>query len=146
MKKDVKPTAKLLPFKQNASTECPMYLSHVPAGFPSPADDYLGQALDLNDLLIKHPEATFFVRVEGDSMINAGIYHDDILVVDRSIPPSNNKVVIAVVFGELTVKRLARKQDKIFLIAENPNYEPIEVTSEMEMQIWGVATHVVHEL
>ena len=123
-----------------------MYLSHVPAGFPSPADDYLGQALDLNDLLIKHPEATFFVRVEGDSMINAGIYHDDILVVDRSIPPSNNKVVIAVVFGELTVKRLLRKQDKIFLIAENPSYEPIEVTSEMEMQIWGVATHVVHDL
>lgn len=146
MKKVANPTAKLIPFERKSQVECPLYLSHVQAGFPSPADDYLGQALDLNDLLVRHPEATFFVRVEGDSMVNAGIHHGDILVVDRSLTPTNNRIVIAVVFGELTVKRLIKEKDKLFLVAENPEYSPIEITAEMEMQIWGVASHVIHSL
>ena len=83
----------------------PLFSSGVSAGFPSPADDYIDRQLDLNELLIKKPAATFFIRVAGDSMIGAGIHHDDILIVDRSLEPANNKIVIAVVDGELTVKR-----------------------------------------
>jgi DNA polymerase V len=124
----------------------PIYMVPVAAGFPSPAEDYIEGSLDLNKHLIKHPAATFFVKVTGDSMLNAGIHPDDILIVDRSIEPVNNKVVIAVLNGELTVKRLKLKNSKIFLIPENINYSPIEIDEGTDFEIWGVVTNVIHPL
>lgn len=122
----------------------PLYASSVKAGFPSPADDFIEQYLDLNDHLIKHPAATFFVRASGESMINAGIYSGDMLVVDRSIEAVHGHVVIAAVNGELTVKRLSRQQGKTRLLAENPEFAAIELTSDQDVVIWGVVTHVIH--
>ncbi|MFA7454861.1 MAG: translesion error-prone DNA polymerase V autoproteolytic subunit [Desulfobulbaceae bacterium] len=124
----------------------PLFLSGVSAGFPSPAEDYVDRKLDLNELLIKNPAATFFVRVAGDSMTGAGIHHDDILVVDRSLEPVSNNIVIAVYDGELTVKRLVRDKNGLRLVAENPNYPPLEITEENGCEIWGVVTSVVHQL
>lgn len=119
--------------------------SQVMAGFPSPAEDFLECGLDLNDYLIKHPAATFFVRVEGDSMVGAGIHTGDILIVDRSLEPRHNSVVIAVIDGDFTVKKLKKEKGKIFLMPENENYSPIEL-SDQELIIWGVVTNVIHEL
>ena len=124
----------------------PLYLSKIYAGFPSPADDYLDKRLDLNEFLIKHPAATFFVRVDGDSMVNAGIYSGDILIVDRSLEPKNNKIIIAVVNGEFTVKRFRRTKEKIYLLSENPDFQPIEITEDVDFEIWGVVIHVIHSL
>ncbi len=126
--------------------ECPLFMIPVSAGFPSPADDYIEGSLDLNKHLVKHPAATFFVRVAGDSMINAGIHPDDILIVDRSLDPVDKKVVIAIVNGELTVKRIRIKKDGIYLVAENINYNPVKINKEMEFEVWGVVTNVIHSL
>jgi len=124
----------------------PFFLSGVSAGFPSPADDYLDQKLDLNEYLVKNPAATFFVRVAGDSMIGAGINDNDILVVDRSLEPSSNNIVIAVVNGELTVKRLIKNKNSCLLCAENPVYPPLTINEEIPLEIWGVAAYVIHSL
>ena len=118
----------------------------VAAGFPSPAEDYIEGKLDLNRHLIKHPAATFFVRVSGDSMIDAGIHPGDILIVDRSLEPADKKVVIAVIDGELTVKRIRIKKGRIYLMPENEKYKPIEIEKEMNFDIWGVVTNVIHPL
>jgi DNA polymerase V len=123
----------------------PLFLSGVSAGFPSPAEDYVDRKLDLNELLIKNPAATFFVRVAGDSMTGAGIHHDDILIVDRSLEPVSGNIVIAVYNGELTVKRLRQKGGKACLAAENPSYSPLVISEENECEIWGVVTSVVHQ-
>lgn len=122
----------------------PFYQSCISAGFPSPAEDALAERLDLNELLIKHPSATFFLRVSGHSMIKAGIHHNDILIVDRSIEPSHGKIVIASLDGELTVKRLQIFGKRVCLVAENELYRPIEITKEMDFRIWGVVTNVIH--
>ena len=122
----------------------PLYLSKIYAGFPSPADDYLDRRLDLNEFLIKHPAATFFVRVDGDSMMHAGIYSGDILIVDRSLEPKNNKIIVAVVNGDFTVKRFRRTKGRIYLFSENPDFPPIEVTEDIDFEIWGVVIHVIH--
>lgn len=124
----------------------PFYATRVAAGFPSPADDYLESKLDLNQYLVKHPAATFFVRVEGESMLGAGIHPDDILVVDRSLKPTDGKIVIAVVNGELTVKRLKIGPNSVTLLPENPRYPAIPITEEMNFSIWGVVTNVIHSL
>lgn len=124
----------------------PLFLASVSAGFPSPAEDYIESRLDLNRHLIKHPAATFFVRVAGDSMTGAGIHQGDILVVDRVVEPADRSVVIAVIDGELTVKRICTKNGKLRLMADNCNYEPLEVTEEQTFEIWGVVTHVIHPL
>lgn len=127
-------------------THSPLYLAPVAAGFPSPADDYVERALDLNEHLIRHPAATYFVRASGNSMINAGIHDGDLLIVDRSLVPSEHQVVIAVIAGEFTVKRFCKKNGKIFLCPENDAYSPIEVTEESDCQIWGVVLHSIHRL
>lgn len=123
----------------------PLFLSGVSAGFPSPADDYVDRKLDLNELLIRNPAATFFVRVAGDSMTGAGISHNDILVVDRSLEPAGGSIVIAVYDGELTVKRLVCDKTGMRLVAENPDYPPLDITGENGCEIWGVVTSVVHQ-
>ena len=122
------------------------YSSAVTAGFPSPADDYLESKLDLNDYLIKHPSATFFVRVVGDSMVNAGIHNNDIIIVDRSIKPKHGKIIVAALDGQMTVKRLYRRDKKVILLPENKLFKPIEISDSMEIVIWGVATNVIHAL
>jgi DNA polymerase V len=118
----------------------------VTAGFPSPAEDYIEGSLDLNEHLIKHPAATFFVKVTGNSMINAGIHPGDILIVDRSLEPADSKVVIAVVNGDLTVKRIRMKKGDIVLMPENKDYKPLQIEAEMSFEIWGVVTNVIHPL
>lgn len=122
----------------------PLFGYAVPAGFPSAADDFIEQYLDLNQLLVKHKEATFFVRVSGYSMIGAGIYPGDIIVVDRSLEPQSGKIVIAAVGNELTVKRLYIHDGIVMLKAENPDYPDIVVHDELE--IWGVVTSVIHKV
>lgn len=127
-------------------TTVPLFTSKVAAGFPSPADDYIEKTLDLNDLLIQKPAATFFVRAEGESMLGAGIHPNDILIVDRSIKPVLGKIVICALNGELTVKRLKSIGDEIILGAENPEYKDIIVRDAIELIIWGVVTNVIHSV
>lgn len=133
-------------YDDKTSQKFPMYGNKLSAGFPSPADDFLDKKIDLNEHLIKHPAATFFVRVEGDSMIHAGIFSGDTLIVDRSLQASSGKVVVAVLNGEFLVKRIKKIRNKIFLEAENPKYKPIEITESMPFEIWGVVTAVIHSL
>lgn len=130
--------------KVHAGPAIHFYESGLPAGFPSPADDYLERSLDLHELLVEHPEATFFVRVQGDSMTGAKMHSGDILIVDRSLTAAHGKIVVALLNGEFTVKRLVRKGQKLYLAAENPCYPPIEVTEESDFQVWGVVTYVIH--
>ena len=127
----------------------------VVAGFPSPAEQYFEPPLDLNELLVKHPAATFFVKVEGDSMIGAGIHDKDFLVVDRSLPPVNGDIIIAAVDGEFTVKTYrtgmktgkdGRKHRFVALEPANPNYPTITITSGHELQTFGKVTAVIHQL
>ena len=124
----------------------PLFLNPVAAGFPSPADDYIERRLDLNEYLVRNPPATFFVRAQGDSMLGAGIHDGDILVVDRSIPPVHNRVVIAAVHGELTVKRLWMRDGMTVLRPENPAYPPLDMTGVEQFEVWGVVTSVIHSL
>lgn len=124
----------------------PLYLERISAGFPSPADDYIETALDLNTYLVRNPAATFMVRVSGDSMTGAGIHDGDILVVDRSEEPVPGKIVVAVLDGELTVKRLVRKDGQILLAPDNPRYRPIVVAAEQDLHVWGVVSGVVRRL
>lgn len=121
-----------------------LFQSKVPAGFPSPATEYLGDTLDLNEYLINNPTASFFAKVEGDSMIGAGIFEGDLLVIDKSLNAKHKDIVIASVNDEFTVKRLDTR-DGIQLIAENKAYQPIKLTGEMEFVIWGVVTGVVRK-
>lgn len=134
----------VLEFVQHKGYQLPLYSSKVQAGFPSPADDSAEGRLDLNEHLVKHPASTFFVRVAGESMINAGIHPDDILVVDRSLEPIHGRVVIAAIDGELTVKRLHKEKGELLLMPENDDYPPIRVSETEELFIWGVVTSVIH--
>lgn len=118
----------------------------IPAGFPIPASDFTQSLMDLNELVVEHPAATYFVQVQGHSMKNAGIFTEDILVVDRSVHYKTNSIVVAVVDGEFTVKRIATMNGKQFLIAENSEYNPIELKDGMKVEIWGVVTFVIHRL
>jgi len=136
--------SEIMHVREGESLKLPLYLSPISAGFPSPADDYVDQSLDLNEYLVKHPAATFFVRVKGDSMTGAGIQDGDILIVDRSLEPTDNKVVIAAMDGEFTVKRISRKGEKLYLIPDNPDYDPVELHEDMDFSIWGVVTYVIH--
>lgn len=146
MKKEIKNIAKIFPVSTKKKTELPFYTEKLSAGFPSPASDYMERALDLNEYLIKNPSATFFVEITGDSMTGAGIHSGDILIVDRSLEAVHNRIVVAVVNGEFTVKRLYWKNKTVRLIAENPDYKPIEIKEGTEFEIWGVATTVIHRL
>jgi|AntRauTorckE5430_2_1112549.scaffolds.fasta_scaffold00285_12 DNA polymerase V len=122
----------------------PLYAS-VQAGFPSPAEDYVAEVLDLNDYLVKDPACTFFVRVQGESMIEAGIYPGDILVVDRSVEARHDDVVVAFINQHFTVKRLYRQADGIRLVAENAAFPSLLIGGGDELIIWGVVGHVLHK-
>lgn len=129
---------------KHSELQIPMFLAKVPAGFPSPADEYLGDLLDLNEYMIKRKASTYFVNVEGDSMIGAGIFDGDIVIVDRSIKPKHGHIVIAVINNEFTIKRLSTLGG-ISLIPENDDYKPIELKGENELLIWGIVTGMVRK-
>lgn len=118
----------------------------ISAGFPSPADDLIDKKLDLNEALIKQPAATFFVKVQGDSMKDAGILNGDLLIVDRSISPKSGQVVVALINGEFTVKKIQKKGKELFLQPQNPSYKEIKITKEMDFVVWGVVTYAIHSL
>ena len=132
------------PAPELIATARPLLGSRVEAGFPSPADDYVDRALDLNEELITRPAATFFLRAGGRSMQGAGIHDGDLLVVDRSITQRPGMVVIAVVNGEFTVKRLRQTDDGPVLAAEHPGYPPIPLGPDIDAWTWGVVTYVIH--
>ena len=136
---------KVLQFEPRLKIKIPFYQGLVSAGFPSPAEDYSDKKLDLNEYLIKHPASTFFVKVTGDSMIEAGIFPEDMLIVDRYPTPKSGQVVLAVVDGEFTVKRYQKIGEIIKLIPANPKYQPIEFVDGQELIIWGVVTQVLHD-
>ncbi len=117
----------------------------VRAGFPNPAEDARGVALDLNELIIKHPVSTYYLRVEGDSMVGAGITHGDIVVVDKSLSPKSGDIVVAAVDGDFTLKHLKRDGDKAWLVAANPAYPPIALHEATDAELWGVVTYVIHQ-
>ena len=123
-----------------------IYESGVSAGFPSPADDYLDVDLNLHKYLVKHPAATFFIIAKGHSMERAGISDSDLLVVDKSLEPKNKDIVVAIVDGEFTVKRIKIESKKVYLIPENKKYSPIEINEENELIIWGIVTYVIKKL
>jgi len=118
----------------------------ISAGFPSPAGDFKQERISLDKELIKNKEATFFARVSGESMINAGLEDGDLIVIDRSLEPSNNKIAVCFIDGEFTVKRLQVKKNKIWLKPENTNYKAIEVKEDNELIIWGIVTNVIKKL
>jgi len=122
----------------------PLMSSTVTAGFPSPADDHLDLPIDLNEYLVKHPAATFYVRVQGDSMVDAGIHQGDLLIVDRAEPYTMGSIVLAVLDGEFTVKKLMEKNDSLYLLSSNTAYQPIKIETETDFKVWGVVTYIVH--
>ena len=124
----------------------PLYLSPVQAGFPSPADDYMDGKLDLHKHLVKNESSTFFLHTSVNSMEGAGIFDGGLLVVDRSIEATHNRIVIAALDGELTVKRLIRQRGKVYLAPENPEYPKFDITNREYVHIWGVVTYVVHKV
>lgn len=136
-KADLKPAHKI-----------PLLEGKVRAGFPSSAENYVEKSLDLNELIVRNPSATFFIRVQGNSMENAGIKNNDILVVDRVVQASDNKIVIARINDDLTVKRIRRVGDNLFLMpdaADENEYKPIKITDDMDFEVWGVVTYVIHQ-
>jgi len=133
-----------IPFVRRTELNLPLFSARVQAGFPSPADDHLERSIDLNEELIQHPAATFFVRVKGESMHDAGIQSGDILVVDRSLAPTDRKIVVAMIDGEFTVKRFRNQEGRIFLEAANDQFPRIEVSGDQELVVWGVVSFVIH--
>ena len=136
-----------VPLKVNQSKLfIPLANECVSAGFPSPADDYIDIGIDLNEELIRHPASTFLLRVSGDSMTNAGIHNNDLLVVDRSLNPSPGHIVVAVLNGSFTLKRLVRESGVRSLEAEHPHYPSIALEQYNDIQLWGVAVYSIHNL
>ena len=121
----------------------PYFDGGVSAGFPSPAEDYMHSKLDLNNLLIEHPSATYYVRVNGNSMLGAGILNGDLLI-DRALEVTNNCIVVAYIDGEFTVKRIKKINNKMFLQPENKNHQAIEITESMDFELFGVVAHAIH--
>ena len=126
--------------------ELPLVEEGISAGFPSPALDFVDVSIDLNKQLIKNPSATFYGRVKGVSLKNAGIDNGDLLIIDRSIEPVNGKIAVCFIDGEFTAKRIKIMEKEIWLIPENEDYEPIRVTEENQFLIWGIVTHVIKDV
>ena len=130
----------------NSTIKLPFVNHGISAGFPSPAMDFMESSIDLNQVLVENPIATFYVQVDGNSMIDAGIHDKDLLVVDRSLEPRNNKIAICLLDGEFTVKRIRLENNELFLMPENSSYQPIQVTEENQLIIWGIVTYVIKKL
>jgi len=130
----------------SSTVAIPLVQETISAGFPSPAEDHIELGIDLNRYLIKNPISTFFLRVSGNSMNNAGIYHNDLLIIDRSINPIPGHIVVAILDGEFTLKRLVKKQNNYYLKADKENYPAISLYEYTDIQIWGVAIYSIHEL
>jgi DNA polymerase V len=139
------PPTIMRPEMGNPSIRMPLFSHKVAAGFPSPADDYIESWLNLNEYLVRHQEATFFVRAKGNSMVGAGIFDGNLLVVDKSLIPSSGSIVIAVIDSELTVKRLLKDNGKIILKSENSRFKDIELKEGQELKVWGVVTATVRK-
>jgi DNA polymerase V len=127
----------------STNLELPFIDAGISAGFPSPADDFIELSIDLNKQLIKNKDTTFFAKVKGHSMKNAGIFDGDLLIIDKSLEPQNNKIAICQIDGEFTVKRIKIEKGIVWLIAENEEYEPIKVTPENDFIIWGIVTNAI---
>ena len=123
----------------------PLAGSPVSAGFPSPAEDYIEMALDLNKELIKHPAATFYARVKGSSMIDAGIADGDLLIIDKALEPKDGDIAVCFIDGEFTLKRLALKEDGLYLMPANAEFKPIRITEENDFLVWGMLAYIVHK-
>ena len=123
----------------------PIFSEAVQAGFPSPAEDHMDMDLNLNDHLVQNPSATFCVRAIGESMKDAGIQSGDIMIVDKSLEPKNRSIVLAVIDGEFTVKRVNVNESELYLVPENSNFSPIKITEDMDFQVWGVVTYIIHK-
>lgn len=134
-----------IPFEARTRYEIPLFSFPVKAGFPSPADDHVELSLDLNEKFISNPPSTFFIRVEGKSMVDAGIRDGDMIIVDKSIEPTDGRIVVAAINNEATVKRFRKKNGRLWLQSENPHFPDIELTGEQELEIWGVVTFTIHK-
>jgi len=122
----------------------PLLSDSISAGFPSPADDYAEENIDLNEYLISNPFSTFFLRVKGDSMINSGIKDKDLIIVDKSLTAKPGNIIIAMIDGEFTIKRLSIKNNELYLKAENHNYPDFSFKNHIDIQIWGVVIYSIH--
>ena len=144
----IKPNASLTFFTpENLNTLGAVYFdTGISAGFPSPAEDFKQERLSLDNELIKNKEATFFARVSGQSMVDAGLSDNDLLVIDRSLSPAHNKIAVCFLDGEFTVKRLKVEKDEVWLQPENKNYQPIRITEENDFVIWGIVTNVIKKV
>ena len=125
--------------------EFPFVASYISAGFPSPADDYLEDKIDLGRYLVQNPAATYFMRVRGSSMQDANIHDGDVLVIDKSLKPADGLPVVCFLDGEFTVKTFKKSKEGVFLMPANPAFAPIEITEEMDMRVWGVVVWVLHK-
>jgi len=125
--------------------ELPLAGTAIAAGFPSPAEEYLDLALDLNKELIKHPAATFYARVKGGSMVDAGIQDGDLLVIDKALEPKEGAIAVCYLDGEFTVKRLAMREEGVYLMPANAEFKPIRITEENEFLVWGIVAYVIHK-
>lgn len=135
-----------LPKESNEQNKILFFEGGIKAGFPSPAADFEGTKISLDELVIKNKTTTFYAKASGNSMINAGISDGDVLVIDKSLEPRDGKIAVCFIDGEFTVKRIKMAPDCIYLVAENPTYSPIKVTLDNEFVIWGIVTHVVKAL
>ena len=133
-------------FYQNQQKSLHLAQEKISAGFPSPADDFKELRISIDQEVVRNEEATFYARVSGESMQGAGLDDGDLLVIDRSMEPKNGKIAVCCIDGEFTVKRLKVVEDGVFLIPENPKYQPIKVTEENELIIWGIVTYVVKKV
>jgi len=142
----IKATPKIDFFTANTASDLSLPLAEgIKAGFPSPAQDYIDLAFDLNKELVKNPSSTFYGRVRGDSMVDEGINDGDILVIDKSLPPADGRKAVCYIDGEFTLKTIRIKKDVIYLMPANPAYKPIKVTEENDFVVWGIVTYVIHK-
>lgn len=142
----IKATPKIDFFTADTTSDLSLPLAEgIKAGFPSPAQDYIDLAFDLNKELVKNPSSTFYGRVRGDSMVDEGINDGDILVIDKSLPPTDGRKAVCYIDGEFTLKTIRIKKDGIYLMPANRAYKPIKVTEENDFVVWGIVTYVIHK-
>ena len=134
----------IINFRKSKKTKIKLYTTSISAGFPSPAEDHMDISLDINEYLVKHPSSTFYIYVKGDSMVDSGIFDGDLLIVDRSLEVKSNSVVVAVIDGDFTVKKIKKDSGNLYLIPQNKKYKPILLENNMDFQIWGIVTHTIH--